>query len=145
MDLTLAVGETGEIIEWVDIDPEAFTGTVNTPSIHPSIHTSIHASVHINNHNIQVLKVLQVFAFTPFREWWVGHCPSSSQENDQQSVFPRWPGVSGDLVQSGHPKEAAVLHHQCYPALFPYLISGRTGLLPTCTRSVRSMLFLFHY
>ncbi|XP_003456851.2 acetylcholine receptor subunit epsilon [Oreochromis niloticus] len=25
VDLTLAVGETGEIIEWVDIDPEAFT------------------------------------------------------------------------------------------------------------------------
>lgn len=26
MDLILAVGETGERIEWVDIDPEAFTG-----------------------------------------------------------------------------------------------------------------------
>lgn len=33
VELILAIGENGETIEWVDIDPEAFTGTVHPSSL----------------------------------------------------------------------------------------------------------------
>lgn len=125
VDLILAVSETGETIEWVEIDPAAFTGIVHT-----------HSKLLNSKHTIP----LQLIVFLPFREWWVGHCPSSSQEGPQHTVYTRWPGVSGDHVQSDHPKETPVLHHQHHPALLPYLLLGRIGLFPTCTRSVRPTL-----
>ena len=37
LDIILAIAETGETIEWVDIDPEAFTGARINP------HTNTHA------------------------------------------------------------------------------------------------------
>lgn len=33
VELILAIGEKGETIEWVDIDPEAFTGTAHPSDI----------------------------------------------------------------------------------------------------------------
>lgn len=51
VDLILAVSETDETIEWVDIDPAAFTGTV-----HP--------------YSTPIFKTpLQLIMFPPFREW----------------------------------------------------------------------------
>lgn len=131
VDLILALNENGQAIQWVDIDPEAFTGTGQPHSV----------LLRHSKHTIP----LQLITFSLFREWRVGYRPSSSQEDDQQTVFPGRPGVSGDPVQSDHPKEAPVLHHQPHPALFPHLLSGRIGVLPTCTRSVRPFSNLRHY
>lgn len=74
VDLILAVGETGETIEWVDIDPQAFTGTV-----HP------HSMLQYSTRTICIHLVM----FSPLRERRVGHRTSSSQEDDQLTVFPR--------------------------------------------------------
>lgn len=119
VDIILAINEEGRKIEWVEIDPEAFTGI-----------RDIHSRVWKTKFSLWLIW------FPFFREWWVGHCASSSQEDDQQTLHPRWPGVSGDLVQSDHPEEAPVLHHQYHPAVFPHLFIGRTGLLLACTRSL---------
>ncbi len=72
VDLILAVGETGETIEWVDIDPEAFTGTVHPRSILQYSKRTV---------------LLQLVVFSPLRERRVGHRPSSCQEDDQHTVF----------------------------------------------------------
>lgn len=116
VDIILTIGEQNETIEWVDIDPEAFTGTKLISYIE-----------HRNQHQLILLQTL--------RKWRVGHCPSSSKEDDQHTVLPRWPGVPGDHLQFDHPKEAPFLHHQCHPALLAHILTGGTGLLPTCTRS----------
>lgn len=83
VDLILAVGETGETIEWVDIDPEAFTGILHT---HSELQYSKHTSP------------LHLITFSPLREWWMGNRPSSSQEVAQHTVYTGWPGVSGNNV-----------------------------------------------
>lgn len=66
VELILAVGETGETIEWVDIDPEAFTGKV-----HP----------HSNFQSTQFLPGLLCFQPSENGEWAIVHRPGRKMIN----------------------------------------------------------------
>lgn len=71
VDLILAVGEEGETIEWVEIDPEAFTGTV-----HP--HSTLQYS--------KFLSSLLCFHPSENGEWAIVHRPARKMIDTRYSA-----------------------------------------------------------